>query len=245
MPPRCWPQSRRSARSDAGRPPRACGGARLRTVLTMLSIVLGTSMITGTFILRDQINSAFSSIFQNEQQGHRRGAVASRPPSRRTTARRPGRCRQSVIGRPSRSTASQQGRGPDPGVRLNRRQRRSTWHSSGGAPSLVFSSVTERSPTRSSRPAARRRTGEVAVNQKFANDKHLKVGEQVHAGHRHRRRAGHDRPASSTLSGVSSIGGATRSSAPRSRTRRSGTTASARRPWSTVKAEPGDQPAPS
>ena len=48
---------------------RGLWGRKLRTVLTALSIILGTSMITGTFILRDQINNAFSSIFHESNQG--------------------------------------------------------------------------------------------------------------------------------------------------------------------------------
>ncbi len=48
---------------------RGLWGRKLRTVLTALSIILGTSMITGTFILRDQINNAFSSIFHEGNQG--------------------------------------------------------------------------------------------------------------------------------------------------------------------------------
>ncbi|HVG68245.1 MAG TPA: ABC transporter permease, partial [Gaiellales bacterium] len=48
---------------------RGLWGRKLRTVLTALSIVLGTSMITGTFILRDQINNAFSDIFHESNKG--------------------------------------------------------------------------------------------------------------------------------------------------------------------------------
>ena len=48
---------------------RGLGGRKLRTVLTALSIVLGTAMITGTFILRDQINNAFSDIFHEGNKG--------------------------------------------------------------------------------------------------------------------------------------------------------------------------------
>jgi len=48
---------------------RGLWGRKLRTVLTALSIVLGTAMITGTFILRDQINNAFSDIFHESNKG--------------------------------------------------------------------------------------------------------------------------------------------------------------------------------
>jgi putative ABC transport system permease protein len=37
---------------------------KLRTILTSIAIVLGVAIVCGTFILTDQINSAFDSIFQ-------------------------------------------------------------------------------------------------------------------------------------------------------------------------------------
>ena len=66
----------------------ACGAERLRTVLTAISIVLGTAMITGTFVVRDQITGAFTDIFET---GLEKTDVVPRrrPPSRRATA--PGR----------------------------------------------------------------------------------------------------------------------------------------------------------
>src|SRR5437588_10697610 len=36
---------------------------KLRTILTMIAIVLGVSMISGTYVLTDTINQAFSQIF--------------------------------------------------------------------------------------------------------------------------------------------------------------------------------------
>src|SRR6187200_1831177 len=37
---------------------------KLRTILTSIAIVLGVAIVAGTFILTDQINSAFDEIFQ-------------------------------------------------------------------------------------------------------------------------------------------------------------------------------------
>ena len=37
---------------------------KLRTVLTSVAIVLGVAMVSGTFILTDQINAAFDDIFE-------------------------------------------------------------------------------------------------------------------------------------------------------------------------------------
>jgi putative ABC transport system permease protein len=44
-------------------------GRKLRTALTALAIVLGVSMVTGTYILTDSINRAFSGIFQTIYSG--------------------------------------------------------------------------------------------------------------------------------------------------------------------------------
>jgi len=39
-------------------------GRKLRLALTSLAIVMGVAMVSGTYVLTDSINSAFSSIFQ-------------------------------------------------------------------------------------------------------------------------------------------------------------------------------------
>jgi putative ABC transport system permease protein len=42
---------------------------KLRTILTMIAILLGVSMISGTFVLTDTINRSFTNIFQQAGQG--------------------------------------------------------------------------------------------------------------------------------------------------------------------------------
>ena len=42
---------------------RGLWGRKTRAALTAISIVLGTAMITGTFVVRDQITGAFTQIF--------------------------------------------------------------------------------------------------------------------------------------------------------------------------------------
>src|SRR5271169_6036203 len=42
---------------------------KLRTVLTMLAIVLGVAMIAGTYVITDQINSGFHNIFEKAAVG--------------------------------------------------------------------------------------------------------------------------------------------------------------------------------
>ena len=45
---------------------------KLRTALTALAIVLGVTMVSGTFVLTDSIDKAFDSIFSSVYQGHGR-----------------------------------------------------------------------------------------------------------------------------------------------------------------------------
>ena len=47
-------------------------GRKLRTILTMIAIVLGVAMVSGTFVLTDSIDKAFGSIFTGRPQGIRR-----------------------------------------------------------------------------------------------------------------------------------------------------------------------------
>src|SRR4051794_38328068 len=42
---------------------------KLRTILTSIAIVLGVAMISGSFVLTDQINAAFTDIFQKANAG--------------------------------------------------------------------------------------------------------------------------------------------------------------------------------
>jgi ABC-type lipoprotein release transport system permease subunit len=44
-------------------------GRKLRTALTAIAIVLGVAMISGTFVLTDSIDKAFSSIFTDVRKG--------------------------------------------------------------------------------------------------------------------------------------------------------------------------------
>src|SRR5450759_1910823 len=53
--------TRLALRSLLGRP--------LRTVLTALAIVLGVAMISGTYVLTDQITNGFDDIFSNAYEG--------------------------------------------------------------------------------------------------------------------------------------------------------------------------------
>ena len=71
---------------------RGLWGRKTRAALTAISIVLGTAMITGTFVVRDQITGAFTQIFDT---GSPRPTWwrRRRPRSAPATVTRPGRCR--------------------------------------------------------------------------------------------------------------------------------------------------------
>ena len=43
---------------------RSLWSRKLRTVLTLLAILLGVAMISGTYVLTDQINKGFDDIFK-------------------------------------------------------------------------------------------------------------------------------------------------------------------------------------
>ena len=185
---------------------RGLWGRKLRTVLTALSIVLGTSMITGTFILRDQINNAFSDIFHESNKGI--DVVLSKKTAFTTDSGAvAGPLPESVIA--TAKTAD--------GVEKAEGQIQATGSivvdgkyvtGSGGAPNLVFSYVTEPFSNSQFTSGGPPDEGTVAINQKLANDEHLKVGDQV--------KLATDKGAVPVtisgifkLAGVSSIGGAT------------------------------------
>ena len=48
---------------------RSLWSRKLRTALTLLAILLGVAMISGTYVLTDQINNGFDEIFKKSYQG--------------------------------------------------------------------------------------------------------------------------------------------------------------------------------
>ncbi len=44
-------------------------GRKLRTALTAIAIVLGVTMVSGTYVLTDSIDKAFDSIFTDIREG--------------------------------------------------------------------------------------------------------------------------------------------------------------------------------
>ena len=51
---------------------RGLAARKLRTSLTVIAVLLGVTMIAGTFVLTDTIQKAFDDIFTSADQGRRR-----------------------------------------------------------------------------------------------------------------------------------------------------------------------------
>ena len=152
-------------------------GRKLRTVLTMISIILGTAMISGTFVLRDQITSGFSDIFSTGLEGT--DIVLSKNTAFTTDEAQAGPLPDSVIDQTKQV----------PGVGKVEGQMQAIGAlvvdgkyagSSGGAPSLVLSWLSEPfNPNTLIGGREPRASGEVAINKKLADDENLQVGDKV------------------------------------------------------------------
>jgi putative ABC transport system permease protein len=156
-------------------------GRKLRTVLTALAIVLGVAMVTGTFILTDSINQAFSGIFTTVYSGTDAtitGKSAFDLSGNNGTTAPP--FRQSLLGEVRRLPDVQDAVGGVGGdAQLIGKNGKAIVF--GGAPNLGFS-------VDSTRPALNSLTlvqgswphaGQVVIDQSTASKKDLKVGQKV------------------------------------------------------------------
>jgi putative ABC transport system permease protein len=152
-------------------------GRKLRTVLTMISIILGTAMISGTLVLRDQITGGFSSIFSTGLEGT--DLVLSKKTAFTSDQVQAGPLQDSVIQQASSVPGVAKAVGQVQAIGalvINGKYA----GSNGGAPSLVLSWVPEPfNPNTMVSGHAPQASGEVAINKKLADDKHLKVGDHV------------------------------------------------------------------
>ena len=149
---------------------------KLRTLLTSLAILLGVAMVTGTFVLTDQIDAAFKDIFQTGNA--KIDAVLSRQVAF-GNSQNAGPLPASLIDRvkatPGVADASGQVQTNNAQLVVNGKLVNST-----GAPSLGFSelppSLSPLNYVQGHAPAA---SGELGVIRKSADDKHLHVGQRV------------------------------------------------------------------
>ena len=150
---------------------------KLRTALTSIAILLGVAMIAGTFVITDQISRAFNDIFEQANKGT--DVILSHKVSFTTDNGQPGPLPESMIARvrgvPGVAKAAGQIQA-EGGLVVRGKYASST----GGAPNIVFSATPKPFNTstlvRGHWPASE---GEVAVNSKFADDQHLKLGQRL------------------------------------------------------------------
>jgi putative ABC transport system permease protein len=151
---------------------------KLRTVLTMLAIVLGVAMIAGTYVITDQINNGFNAIFEKAAVGTDVNITRASAFSGNALFSAVGSLPQALLARVRavQGVAQADGTvGASGAVVVNGRT-----VSTGGAPALVFSTVPRRfSQSVYLAGGQPTRDGTVGINTKLADDKHLHVGDTI------------------------------------------------------------------
>jgi putative ABC transport system permease protein len=150
---------------------------KLRAALTAVAIVLGTAMISGTLVITNQINRAFSNIFNNaykntavfvDKKPAFGGNLGPTPPLPESIVNQ-----IKAVDGVSVATAQVQGSGS---LVVNGK----VLSAVGGAPNLVISTTGEPFATttylQGHRPLAH---GDVSVMRQFAQNHHLHVGQHV------------------------------------------------------------------
>ncbi|HEY0388091.1 MAG TPA: FtsX-like permease family protein [Gaiellales bacterium] len=153
-------------------------GRKTRAVLTAISIVLGTAMITGTFIVRDQITGAFQEILGNELS--KTDVLLSKQTAFTSDqGAQAGPLPASLIGQVARvpGVAKAEGQVQALGALV---VKGSYAGSKTGAPSFVLSALSSTfDPYRYSQGHEPQASGQVVVNSKLADDEHLRIGQHV------------------------------------------------------------------
>ena len=138
-------------------------GRKTRAVLTAISIMLGTAMITGTFVLRDQITGAFTQHLRHRLSRAPTWWRRRRPRSARQRAQA-GPLPASVIDTIKGVDGVAEGRGPDPGAGRAGRQRQVRGLRRGARPAWCCRSLSDTfnpytflsgTPPRPTRPGGR------------------------------------------------------------------------------------------
>jgi putative ABC transport system permease protein len=157
---------------------RGLGARRLRSALTALSILIGVAMVSGTFVLTDQIRTAFDDIFVEANEGID-VIVSTRPAFDSQQAPDAGPLSDSLVARVAAvdGVARAEGQVVSTGALVVDGD---YLGSQGGAPSLVVSSspdpVGVTKVVDGSIPDA---PGEVAVDEDMADREDLTVGQKV------------------------------------------------------------------
>jgi len=157
---------------------RGLWGRKTRAVLTAISIVLGTAMITGTFVVRDQITGAFNEIFKTGLE--KTDVLLSKKTAfTSNNGAQAGPLPDSLIAQVAKvpGVAHAEGQVQALGALVVGGKYAG---STTGAPSLVVSTLSDTfNPYSYSEGHGPESSGQVVVNSKLADDKHLRIGQHV------------------------------------------------------------------
>jgi putative ABC transport system permease protein len=157
---------------------RGLGARKLRTALTALAVVLGVAMISGTYVLTDTIDKAFSEVFQTASEGVDVSVTGAKPAGFGSDQPSP----------PIPESLVEKVQGVD-GVRVAEagvfqqvsiRDKKGDRIGTGGAPNFISS--VSRPPFNAFRFVqgdAPTSADQVALDQKTAEDKHFRVGDRI------------------------------------------------------------------
>ena len=156
---------------------RGLAARKLRTILTSIAIVLGVAMVAGTFVLTDQIDTAFDDIFSTALAGT--DVVVSKQEAFESDFQQAGPLPESLV-----ATI----RGVD-GVRKAEGSIEASGQivvdgdvkgSIGGAPSFVFSHASEPfNPNEIVEGRFPERSGEIAIGADLSKDENVGIGDHV------------------------------------------------------------------
>jgi putative ABC transport system permease protein len=147
---------------------------KLRTILTSIAIVLGVAIVAGTFILTDQINSAFDEIFQTGNE--KIDAVVERQTLFDSSEAETSPLPESIVGQVRRTDGVEVavGQGDGQGQLLVDGEK---VDSVGGAPTLVISTIDPAlNPSVAVEGHLPEAPGEVALIKETADKKDITVG---------------------------------------------------------------------
>jgi putative ABC transport system permease protein len=156
---------------------RSLGAHKLRFILTGIAILLGAAMISGTFVLTDQVSNAFDDIFTKANEGT--DVVLTQKTTFESQQQQPGPLPESLVDsvRQVPGVAAAEGQiGALGSLVVNGRYVAPI----GGAPGLVFSTPSDRFNSNElvagKFPSAR---GEIAADKSLADREGLTVGQNV------------------------------------------------------------------
>jgi putative ABC transport system permease protein len=156
---------------------RALAAHKLRTFLTTLAILLGVAMISGTYVLTDQIHKGFDQVFADAYKGTdvtitRKMAFTGAEMAGATAGLPQGMVDQV---RAIDGVAAADGSvGASGAVAVNGKVVQT-----GGSPTLFFSHEASLSSTKFIEGKPPSSTGQVGIIEKLAKDKHLTVGSHI------------------------------------------------------------------